>query len=629
MPAFFALAVCLGLASSPPEANASNLIQQAIACEERGQDAQRQHLLELAVEAEPENSTARGLLGQVKLGDRWVREQDASQRVLSDSDEAALRAEYEQRRESIPDTAPAHWDLALWCQAHGLKAESIAHLTQVTRLDPQNSAAWRRLGCRFYHGRWMSPEEIVSLAADLERQGQADRHWLPRLIRWKNWLVNPARRDDAIRELSAIHEPEAVAPVTLVFDGEPQSQRWAVYVLGRIDAPQSAQALARLAVTGLDAGTRDAAIRLLRRLDPRTYVGLLINGIKATTQYQVIARGQSSGEAVVQIEDPRAVIERHYHAVAVPAARSASQGTGSGNGQLVRSGQVSRLQSNGHYALFNEEVRAVAQPSSGSEDSQSAGAALSQRVAADLRQIEESNLPIKVTNSRVLYALKELTGKAFGPDQQVWTRWWTQELGYHVSSSQPVPKPVVLEEVSAPYASPPPPVMYVSQTQQVGPHSCFVAGTLVHTRSGLRPIEDLKIGDQVLAQDATTGNLVFEPVLATLHNPPADVLRLELETGEAVSATDIHRFWLAGAGWKMARELSPGDRLRVLGGTVKVASVSRARRQLVYNLEVARAGSFLVGPRGILVHDATLVAPVVHPFDGQPSRPAGLARAGS
>jgi hypothetical protein len=164
----------------------------------------------------------------------------------------------------------------------------------------------------------------------------------------------------------------------------------------------------------------------------------------------------------------------------------------------------------------------------------------------------------------------------------------------------------------------PPPVIVVTQTRvSTGLHNCFGAGTPVHTRSGLRAIEDLKIGDQVLTQDTTSGALGFEPILTVLHNPPAAVLRVQLNNGESIVATDIHRFWLAGRGWRLTRELKPGDNLRVLGGTVKVMCLTREPRQFVYNLEVARQADFFVGRQGFLVHDATLVPPVDRPFDRQ------------
>ncbi len=130
----------------------------------------------------------------------------------------------------------------------------------------------------------------------------------------------------------------------------------------------------------------------------------------------------------------------------------------------------------------------------------------------------------------------------------------------------------------------------------------------------------------MLTQDTTSGALGFEPILAVLHNPPSTVLRVELDSGDSIVATEIHRFWQAGQGWRMTRDLKPGDCLRVLGGVVKVVAVSREPRQLVYNLEVVRQRRLLCRPPGALVHDATLVPPVDHPFDRQPGAAFTLAR---
>ena len=68
--------------------------------------------------------------------------------------------------------------------------------------------------------------------------------------------------------------------------------------------------------------------------------------------------------------------------------------------------------------------------------------------------------------------------------------------------------------------------------------------------------------------------------------------------GESVVATGIHRFWKAGQGWVMARDLKPGDVLRTLGGTVRVGSVETEAVQPVFNLEVADGQSFFVGGLG-------------------------------
>jgi hypothetical protein len=42
---------------------------------------------------------------------------------------------------------------------------------------------------------------------------------------------------------------------------------------------------------------------------------------------------------------------------------------------------------------------------------------------------------------------------------------------------------------------------------------CFVAGTLVHTDQGLRPIETIQAGDGVLSRDSQTGQQTYKPVV--------------------------------------------------------------------------------------------------------------------
>jgi hypothetical protein len=139
---------------------------------------------------------------------------------------------------------------------------------------------------------------------------------------------------------------------------------------------------------------------------------------------------------------------------------------------------------------------------------------------------------------------------------------------------------------------------------------------MVQTASGPRAIESLTVGDRVLSQDTSNGSLSLQPVLAAHVNGPADTLRIAID-GESIVATGIHRFWKAGKGWVMARELKVGDPLRTIGGTKSVESIQAGPRQTVYNLDVATNRNFLVGTAGSLVHDFSFVRPVSEPFDRQ------------
>jgi Pretoxin HINT domain len=139
----------------------------------------------------------------------------------------------------------------------------------------------------------------------------------------------------------------------------------------------------------------------------------------------------------------------------------------------------------------------------------------------------------------------------------------------------------------------------------------------VHTIDGPRAIESIQVGDNVLSQNTTSGELVFRPVVAVHANKPQPTLKIVLGQ-EAVVATGIHRFWKIGNGWAMARELKAADRLRTVGGVVEIQSIEDDASQPVYNLDVAENRDFFVSQTGLLVHDFSFVQPVLAPFDRLP-----------
>jgi hypothetical protein len=214
----------------------------------------------------------------------------------------------------------------------------------------------------------------------------------------------------------------------------------------------------------------------------------------------------------------------------------------------------------------------------------------------------------------------EISGQDFGADRKAWDKWLTDLRGYaHVSPTTPADKPTGVQDV--PLAIVPQPSIVLNAIEgpivNVERHSCFGAGTLVRTFSGPRPIEELGAGDLVLARSTTTGVLSFQPVVVAYHNPPNATYRIELGS-ESIVATGIHRFWKAGQGWVMARELKPGDRLRTVNGTLAVQSVRGDKVQNVFNLQVAGGDNFFVGAERVLAHDNSLVNPAEKPFDRVP-----------
>jgi hypothetical protein len=616
-------------------------VRLALWCEANGLEAERVKHLALAVLQQPAHAAARGLMGLVAYRDRWQSPDSVAARIAGDEALAARLAEYNARREAAPSTADGQWALASWCDRQGLKAEALAHYTTVTRLDPTREDAWKRLGCQKHRGRWLRPEQVAAEIAEAEAQRKADLRWHPLLERWRVWLngTDPAHQTEAEAALGSVTDPRAVPSVCKAFArGSPERQALAVRLLRQIEGPASLQALALLAVSGLSDTIRGDATARLAESDPRDFMDVLIGMLHDPVRYEVKPVAGPGSTGVLFVEGQKFNIRRLYAPPPLPPV-------------AFKAGDVVDLDAFGLPVITrvvgfdqvtsptNKRVREVHPRELEIPIGQMvAETVISARVAQkqlqnDVAPIERYNTRVEEVNGRVIAALHAITGEEFDEQSRydLWREWWTDQQGYAYQSPSNETRPTVTQNVELAYQRTARPFTRTgSSIVGYRRHSCFAAGTLVHTRAGLRPIEALKAGDQALTQDTTTGALSFQPILAVYHNPPNQTVRVRIgdrhgSTGtepdeneddeEAVVSTGIHRFWKAGRGWVMARELKPGDTLRILGGLARVETVEPAETQPVYNLEVARGQSFLVGERGVLVHDNSLVQPTRDPFD--------------
>ncbi|HEV3164969.1 MAG TPA: RNA polymerase sigma factor, partial [Isosphaeraceae bacterium] len=139
-----------------PEAH----VRLALWCEAHGLQAERLKHLAIALLNDPTCASARGLMGLVAYQGRWQRPETITEGIRADAEHSAVLAEYNARRARTPNTSSGQWRLALWCEQQGLNAEAQAHCSAVTRLDPTHEAAWKRLDCRRWNGRWMTETQI-------------------------------------------------------------------------------------------------------------------------------------------------------------------------------------------------------------------------------------------------------------------------------------------------------------------------------------------------------------------------------------------------------------------------------------------------------------------------------------
>jgi hypothetical protein len=140
--------------------------------------------------------------------------------------------------------------------------------------------------------------------------------------------------------------------------------------------------------------------------------------------------------------------------------------------------------------------------------------------------------------------------------------------------------------------------------------ACFVAGTAVETSNGLRAIDRLVIGDQVLSRHEETGEIAYRSVVRMIVIEDKQTYRLVIadQAGvqETIRTTDEHPFWIVDHGWVRAADLREGDPLLTSSGEDRlvVSLVEEEVQETVYNIEVEEFHTYFVGESRVFVHNA-------------------------
>lgn len=138
--------------------------------------------------------------------------------------------------------------------------------------------------------------------------------------------------------------------------------------------------------------------------------------------------------------------------------------------------------------------------------------------------------------------------------------------------------------------------------------TCFVAGTMVLTASGLVAIETIKAGDKVISTDPETFETAEKTVLETYIREDSKLIHLVIN-GEEIITTETHPFYVNKCGFVNAGELKVGDEL--LDSDGEILLIENYTVELtdepttVYNFQVEDFHTYHVSVLGVLVHNAS------------------------
>lgn len=577
-----------GDSDEPLGGTATATVKSALEAEAAGDNGRRNELLAAALADAPDLPLANWHLARVNVLGGWVPTEDAVAAAAADPNVTTyleLRDKLSSYQEMLA--------LARWCKKHGYSDRGNLHYAQVLA-HPRAAAdakaeAVKALDLQPFGNSWLTRAEVAARAAEARQLEAAVTQWGPRLKKLQAAIDGDdyKRRDLAITELHKIDDPSVIAPLSLFVGAGDRFQEEAIKRLASFEHYEATMAIVRYALDSEVRIVRSQAASALRDRPFHEYVPLLVGRLVAPikTRYRVQWNGQgiiNYTHAFLQ-EGPTSNTLLLSQGIAAPVRVD----TAVVNDQRVR-------------AAPNQPVRENVK---GSVIGVSAGQALgNQLLAAETQaavaeaQVLQSNTLAAGHNDRVFAALEQATNEQLPPEPQQWWNWWQDYNHYQwIRPTTYVHQSSAHQYVYGQHS-------YIERTGTRPAGSCFVAGTPVHTDLGEKPVETLKPGDRVLAQDPDSGELAYKVILSTTVRPPTKTFRITVGD-ETIITTQGHPFWVNGHGWKMAKELAVGHVLHTLHGAVSIESIDAAPDAQAFNLVVDDFNTYFVGRHGLLVHD--------------------------
>jgi hypothetical protein len=555
--------------------SADQLIAAAAQAEIAGDNSRSIALLQDIVRKYPENPLAHARLGEIKLDGKWVSLEEAQNRASADP----KQAEYRERRTAAGDSPEGQLALARWCRRNNLNDEARLHWASVLSVDPTNTDALRALEMRLRNGRLLTKSEADAIK-ETTGDARTKEQWSARVSKWQLALAgkNKMSPEEAIAEIQAIKTPDAIpaiesATLRTNLPRQEEEQRHKISVafmaaLEKMPSQAATESLLRHALSSPYSEVRGAAIGELRRRPIHDYAPLLLDSLTMPLESTYTVGTARDGS----------VHYRHNLYRSGPVADYAMEITNNAYQHVL----IQRADADDP-AQNIRRGRAIGRVASRVKGGFNAQAHSLQN------EVQRENMATNERNGRVTSVLAAVTGQDLGANPRDWWGWWQNYNEYYVPENRPVYEQKLVNNQNN----------YIPDPQMM---SCFAKGTPVWTKTGLRPIDSLEIGDLVLSQDVNTGNLKYQPVVGRTIRPPCPILKITLD-GEKIRTTKGHPFWVAGIGWRMAKELDDGARISASKGSVGIARIEADGQEEAYNLVIADYSTYFVGEHGLLVHD--------------------------
>ncbi|HEY4312301.1 MAG TPA: polymorphic toxin-type HINT domain-containing protein [Pirellulales bacterium] len=544
---------------------AAQFVRQALTAEATGDATGRTHYLAKALAADPDYAPAHWQLGEVRQNGTWIGAEELPRDRYFGERLKEYRRKIDGTRHSLGDQLI----LARYCRNAGLQDQERLHYSVALLINPELKEARDHLQLVDFHGTQVLPAQATMLEAREHMLDVTVHHWMPRIDELCKSINGDelAARSSGFEALSTIRDREAIPAL----EGASRNNtgtvgRAVVASLSGMRGQEATDSLVRHAVLAQDDAVRQAAIDGLRPRSLYASVPMLLNYLQLPVEVR---------------------FDTFFLADHRPAHRLTMFQEGqSRDMKFVSQGATKRdVSITGKTGAMR--VNNTPDPTLGRDLG----------LAQAAQQFNGTQVEV---NARTAVALRNTTGEDLSDDPKAWWEWWAS----HNEMYRPTERPV----------------SYLQQSSitpvQIRYHSCFVAGTTVWTIAGQVPIERIKVGEFVLAQNVETGELTYKPVLATTVGPKIRDLVEITAGGETIRATYGHLFWVSGVGWKMAKELEPGELLHTTHGPVVIDNIEKQGMAVCHNLIVAEFNTYFVTDQAFLVHDINVRGPTMATVPG-------------
>ncbi len=571
-------------AAAPTPESLDAAVDLALRLELEGRNSDRNALLQKVLEDDPNHAAANWHLGRMKVGEAWVTYDRA---VHEDEDRWHQLYLYSKNRSERGDTIIDHFYLADGARDREMRDEERAHLMRIVELEWDNREARERLGDVLVDGFWVTREEVEVFLTGVLRARQDQQVWGPQVQPIVRRLLRSRQRawELARDELHAIRDPAAIPAVEAAFAGAEDAARgWYLEWLSSLDSWEASVVIARHALAADSPVLRADAQRRLqeRRIDD--YAPTLMALLRANPEVRSSLFATPLG-GLIYVHQQRVETQDDVRVLNLAVLYGPERGTWFIRRGFVLSDSSSLMRNPGLKAWALRHLQDHYQ-------------------ALSPRQGRDTTSRVLVDNDRVTRTLASAIGHPELRTSQDWWGWWQNYQQVHVTG----PKPQLQRDYEETWSverqrgvsrTPSPDVRVQVNC------SCFAAGTPVITEHGPKPIEEILLGDRVLAQDVETGEIAFKPVLKVTVRPPVELMKVVTEESE-LCCTMGHPFWVNSQDWLYARELSAGMRLHSIDGSEEITAVEDAGlKEQAYNLIVADFHTYFVGDDRVLSHDNT------------------------